>query len=247
MSALHVVMWMWTQSGFRCPYLPEHVNAMAAGLRRGMAGSPYRPVLVTDAGDKGIDPSVDVRPLWGDFSGLSNASGIHLPSCYRRLKLFDPATQADLGIAPGDRVCSIDLDAVVAGDMRPLLSRQEKFVGWAVRGTRHPKVYNGSMWLFTAGDLTEMWAGFDPARSPALANKAGFMGSDQSWLSYRLARAPGCAGWAYPQVASYPKELRVRRQGPPPSNGVVFFHGKDKPWHDRTQRESPWVKRLWGQ
>src|SRR3972149_1020268 len=119
MSATHIVMWKWMQPGFIHTYRAKHVNAMVTGLRvRGAVDDAVgRLVLVTDAGGDGIDPSVDVRPLWADLRGLWNASGKHLPSCYRRLKLFDPATQAGLGIKPGDRVCSIDLAAAAVGGL----------------------------------------------------------------------------------------------------------------------------------
>jgi hypothetical protein len=246
MSRLHVVLWLWRQDGFAHKYTVEHVNAAAAGLRRGMNGDQHRTVLVTNLETPELDPTVDTFPLWEDGSGLTNACGARLPSCYRRLKLFDPATQSAMGVEPGDRVCSLDIDSVVYGDLRPLMRRQEQFVGWAVRGARHPKVYNGSMWLFTAGDLTEMWRDFDPTKSPGEANRAGFMGSDQSWLSYKLARRTGCAGWTYPQVTSWPRELRMRRLRPAPGTGVVMFHGKEKPWHDDIQKANPWIRDLWG-
>jgi hypothetical protein len=62
--------------------------------------------------------------------------------------------------------------------MKPLLMRDQMFVGWAVPGTRHNKVFNGSMWMFTAGDeLQWMWDTFKPDQSPQRALQAGFYGS----------------------------------------------------------------------
>ena len=40
----------------------------------------------------------------------------------------------------------------------------------------------------TAGTLQEIWSDFDPATSPKEASDAGFRGSDQAWISYRLGR-----------------------------------------------------------
>jgi hypothetical protein len=63
------------------------VNRIARAIKRNARAVPVRVVCVTD------DPSgiteCDTHPLWDDCSKLRNASGAHLPSCYRRLKLYD--------------------------------------------------------------------------------------------------------------------------------------------------------------
>jgi hypothetical protein len=240
---LHIVLWKWHQPGFRSTYTAEHVNVMFAMLKRHLVKVNYRVVLVTDD-PAGVNPEVIVHPLWNDLSDLRNASGKHLPSCYRRLKLFDAATQTEMGIAKGDRIMSVDLDAIVSGDMRHVVQRPERFVGWAVRGMRHLRVFNGSMFLFTAGDLQEVWTEFDPNGSPATAQKNGYFGSDQSWLSYKLAKRHDCAGWGYPQVLSYPREC-MRRPILPRNSAIIFFHGKDKPWDEKVQKAAPWVLQYW--
>lgn len=247
---LHICVWKWYQEGFRIPYGPEHVNVMAAMLKRTMGDVPYRLLCITD-NVEGIDPSIATAPLWDDFKDVRNASGGQLPSCYRRLKLFDPATQAAMGIAPGDRIMSLDLDTVLLGpegalgaDLSEYVSNKHRWVGWRVRGTYHPWVFNGSLWLFTAGDLANLWTDFDVATSPQVTLKRGFFGSDQSWLSMNLARQKYAAGLTFPVIASYPREVR-RSKLVDKATRMVFFHGTMKPWHPVVQREAPWVLNHW--
>lgn len=235
-----LVLWKWHQQGYRDTYTMEHANLMANMLQRNLT-IPHRILLVTD------DPAgaeMETFPLWDDFKNLKNASGAHLPSCYRRLKLFDPETQTAMGIEKGSRIASIDLDACVIQNCDKLFTRKEKWVGWGVRGTYHQRVFNGSMWMFTAGEFVDLWKSFDPVRSPRAALQGGFMGSDQGWLSYNLARRPDCAGWSWPHVASFPREIyRLKRIDV--NNCIVFFHGRNKPWQTETLRIAPWLRRYY--
>lgn len=247
---LHIVVWKWHQEGFRIPYGPDQVNVMAAMLKRTMGDVPYRLVCVTD-NPKGVNPGVDTFPLWEDFKDVRNASGGQLPSCYRRLRLFEPATQTAMGIAAGDRIMSLDLDTVLLGepgelgaDLSACLTNEHRWVGWKRRGTYHPWVFNGSLWLFTAGDLAHLWTDFDVATSPQVTLKRGFFGSDQSWLSMNLAREKYAHGLALPLIASYPQEIR-RSKLVDKRTRMVFFHGTLKPWHPVVQREAPWVLKHW--
>lgn len=238
-----IVLWKWTQPNFKHVYSADHVNTMGDMILRHLNGMKANIICVTDD-PTGIEKHVRTFPLWGDLSQIPNRSGLNLPSCYRRLKIFDPLTQGQMGIDRGSRVVSMDLDTIIAGDLKPLLQKPQHFVGWAVRGTHHLRVFNGSMFMFTAGEHQEIWQRFDPRSTPDRCHKAGFLGSDQSWISYNFARDPTAGSWAYPQAVSYPKEVRRR---PILSRGtvMVMFHGKFKPWHEITQNESPWVREHW--
>jgi hypothetical protein len=236
------VTWKWKQDGFRSRYVADHVNAMAGMLDR-FVKAPHRIICVTDDPD---NVKVETYPLWDDCSKLKNVSGHHLPSCYRRLKLFDEKTQQSLGIAKGGRIVSIDLDTVILESMEALLKRQQMFVGWAVPGTRHQKVFNGSMWMFTAGDeLQWMWDTFKPERSPQLALQAGFYGSDQGYISHQLVYSQLCGSWTSQDgVLSYTRDIRAARILPKHAR-VVMFHGKRKPWDPIVKKESKWIERYW--
>lgn len=205
-------------------------------VRRNYDGD-VRVVCVTD------DPTgvvCETFPLWRDCATLPNASGAHLPSCYRRLRLFDPATQEAMGIAEGERIVSLDLDAVVVGKLNGLFDRPDAFVGWAVRGSHHPRVYNGSMWMLRAGAHPEVWTTFNPESSPKRAAAAGYRGSDQAWMTYRLNH---CVGWtAADGVYSYHLDVRGRPDLPPNAR-IVMFHGRVKPW--MAWADVQWVRALY--
>lgn len=220
---LHVVTFKWRSDSYRVRYSAEHVDVLEAMVRRHYRGD-LRFVCITDD-PRGIE--AETAPLWDDCAGLTNASGRQLPSCYRRLKLFDPATQRDIGMRPGDRLVSLDLDTVCVGNLNALWDREDDFVGWALPGTHHPRVFNGSMWMLRAGAEAHVWRDFDPETSPAEAKAAQFLGSDQSWMSYRLQ---GRAGWTQADgVYSFPQALRSA-QAVPADARVVMFHGFRKPW-----------------
>ena len=242
---LHIILWKWQDkvNRVRASYVAKHVNVMAAMLRRNLEKYPHRIVCITD------DPTgveTETFPLWEDCDFLANATKPNLPSCYRRLKLYDPATQKSLGIPEGDRIMSIDIDAVV---MREIVSLVEatasmRFVGWAVPGPHHPKVFNGSLQMFTAGDLDFIWSKFNPSTSPQQAKAAGFLGSDQSWLSMNLVSLEGCDGFRYPTIASWTQD--VKKLGIiSAKTHITFFNGRKKPWMGETRVEAGWVARYW--
>lgn len=239
---MHVfITWKWKQPGFREPYLGQYVNVMHRMLHRHTT-IPFRHICITDD-ETNIQGNIETFPLWKDMEDKPNYCGHHLPSCYRRLKIFSPIVQKQMGIRQGDRLVSIDLDAILVRNCDHLWRRPERFVGWARRGSRQPTVFNGSMFMWNAGDLEYLWTEFEPDRSPAEANKAGFLGSDQSWLSYKLMHEPFIGGFGA-TVQSYPTELR-RLNKLPNHTSLVFFHGRQKPWHPQTQHEAAWVAEHW--
>src|SRR3954467_801917 len=125
---LQIVLWKWEQPGANRAYLPEHVNVMCSMLRRNLVNTPHRIVCVTDS-EAGIT-ECETAHLWRDTDDLPNATGRHLPSCYRRLKLYERATQRDIGIDKGDRIMGIDLDSLITGDLREVVQTEGLFVGW---------------------------------------------------------------------------------------------------------------------
>lgn len=248
MSMVHVVLWKWKQAGFRETYTAEHVNIVARMCISNLPGMQVRVKCVTDD-PEGIMYPVETFPLWKDHDGLVNATGTHLPSCYRRLKLFDRLTQYEMGIPAGDWIVSIDLDSIVLAPFNALFKRMEElnaiYGGWGVRGTYHQTVFNGSFWLFRAGDtLQPLWSKFDPAVSPKLALSKGFLGSDQAWLSMNLTSRNDVYPIRAPEFVSYPREVR-RTHTLDRRTMIVFFHGSRKPWHPMEVRHQPWIARHW--
>lgn len=245
---LHVILWKWKQEGFRDNYIGEYVNIVAGMLRLHLPGMALRIVCVTDD-PTGIEAPTETFPLWNDHSTVLNASGKHLPSCYRRLKLFDRETQIALGINEGDRIMSLDLDTIIVQAFTDIMARIEKskaiFAGWGVRGIYHQTVFNGSFWTFRAGDhLQKIWSSFHPVKSPALCLKNGFLGSDQAWLSMNFALRNDVLPIRTPEFISYPREVR-RTHVLDRRARIVFFHGSRKPWHPLEFRQQVWITKHW--
>lgn len=245
---LHVILWKWKQAGFRDVYSSEYTNIVSSMVRLNLPGVAHRVVCVTDD-PEGIDPPTETFPIWGDHNDLLNASGKHLPSCYRRLKLFDRGTQIALGINEGDRIMSLDTDTIILQSFSDIIARIDKskavFAGWGVRGLYHQTVFNGSFWTFLAGDhLQEMWSRFDPIRSPHACLKQGFLGSDQAWLSMNFALRKDVLPIRTPEFLSYPREVR-RTHSLDRRARIVFFHGSRKPWHPAEYRQQTWITKLW--
>jgi len=176
-------------------------------------------------------------PLWNDFADLPSPHGGKNPSCDRRLRLFHP----DASQWFGERFVSLDLDAVITGDLSPVWNRPDAFVMWG--DTNRTTHYNGSMVLMTAGARRQVWDDFNPTTSPAEAKAAGQFGSDQAWISYRLG--PGEATWSTVDgVYSYRMHLQQRQELPPYAR-IVFFHGQVDPWSPAAQSKS-WVRQHYG-
>jgi hypothetical protein len=110
---------------------------------------PHRFLCITD------DPagvSCETYPLW-------NEPNVNLPqgrpNCYRRLKVF-----GDFGKELGDRLMSIDLDAVITGNITQIVDRKEDFVIW--KDVSQSTLYNGGMWCMTPGTRKQVWESFPP-------------------------------------------------------------------------------------
>jgi hypothetical protein len=230
---LSVVTWRWKpRRGYRSSFGPETVNVLRSMVRRWYP-KPHRFICVTDD-PAGIEPGIEIVPLWSQFADLANPNAPSGPSCYRRLRMFS----AEAGEMFGPRFVSLDLDCVITGDLTPLWDRPEAFVAW---GDTNPRThYNGSMILMTAGARRQVWDEFDPRTSPGQAKRAGHFGSDQAWISHRLG--PGEATWTtLDGVYSYRNHLKGSRILPPRAR-VVFFHGGVDPWSAEAAA-LPWVAR----
>lgn len=228
-----VVTWKWKgKADYRSKFGPEAVNTLRSMVARNF-NHPHRFICVTDD-PAGIDPRVEIVPLWNDFATLENPSGPQNPSCFRRLRMFAP----DAGRSFGPRFVSLDLDVVITADMRPLWLRPEPFVIWGDTNPSTP--YNGSMILLQAGARPQVWMNFDPVKSPKMAQALGYFGSDQAWIGACLGR--GEAMWTHKDgVYSYRNQIGVHRQELPENCRIVILHGQHDPWSFFPQQQA-WVK-----
>lgn len=228
-----VVCWRWKpKPGYRSKFGPETVNTLRRMVARHFQ-HPHRFICVTDD-PAGIDPEVEIVPLWDTFSNLENPSGPTNPSCFRRLPMFG----ADAAKLFGPRFVSLDLDVVIVGDMKPLWLRPEDFVIWGDTNPTTP--YNGSMMLMTAGARSKVFTEFDPVESPKKAQALGYFGSDQAWIGACLGR--GEAMWTRRDgVYSYRNEIGTYRLELPRNAKIIIMHGQHDPWDAIPQRQ-PWVQ-----
>lgn len=239
---LHVICWKWQHPTYRTKFTAHHVNVLAAMLRRTYS-QEYRLICVTDD-PEGIE--CETFPLWKDCGKLTNPSGAHLPSCYRRLRIFSSAATSEMGIADGERVVSIDLDVVILKDIHPMVMqhRRAPFAGWKGVGSYHAVTYNGTFFMFDAGRMKWLWDEFDPETSPRRANVARYFGSDQGWMSYKLAG--GAPGWTRDDgIYSFSSHIVGHYRQPPENARIVSFNGKQKPWDPEIQKKHPWLLDHW--
>lgn len=234
-TQLTIVCWKWHQENYKTRFTSEQVNILGRMVKRHYK-TPHRMVCITD-NPKGIT-EMETLELWKDHAGIPNVSGKHLPSCYRRLKIFSKEVGE---LLRARRIISLDLDIVLTGNVTHIFDRPDPFVGWKVPGVHVAEVYNGSIFLFDVGPYSWIWETFDQNKSPQLAKQAGYQGSDQGWISYCLkAREPG---WGrHDGVYSYPREVR-HAIGLPQGARLVIFHGQRKPWDARYSRDRAWIQK----
>ena len=232
-----IVVWCWngTHLGDR-PYKPEHANALRKAVARHLP-LPHRFVCVADS-TEGFDPEVEVHltpPEAAEIGALRSPEGGKFPSCYRRLYNFSEGAKAF-----GERLLCIDVDTVPTGDWSPLFAHAEPFVGWRPLRTWGKQLrFGGGLYLLTAGSRTGVWTDFHGAPSIAAARSAGFRGSDQAWISYKLASHEPYFG-RHAGIYSI-RDLSNGRLPLPKDARMVHFNGHVKPW------TSPltWVREHW--
>ncbi len=227
-----VVFWKWKAKNYRTSFSAESVNIARDMVRRNCT-MPLEFVCITDDGE-GLDPAIRVIPLWENPAPTYGEFG--RPNCTVRLKAFSPE-MADL---LGKRFIWFDLDMVVTGNIDHIIGAPERFAMWG--DTAYKFQYNGSLCLMDAGIFPHVWADFKGIESLQMARAAGFIGSDQSWISMKVGvgeRMFGKADGVYSFKNHY-KADNIRKL----IDGccIVFFHGQYDPWHANIQAEYPWVK-----
>lgn len=208
------VCYLWHQSGYRWTYTAAHVNRWAAMVDDHYQG-PHRIICISDRAD-GFGSGIEVMTLGQDRAALESPHGPGAPSCYRRLSVW----ARDAGEALGKRIVLMDIDCTIVASLAPLVDRPEPIV--MTQDPLFPEQYNGGMLMLDAGARPDVLEDFDGEPSIRAARAAGYRGSDQAWLSYKLGKQPA---WTHHDgVVSY------RKHGFNKSARVVMFHGSPKPW-----------------
>ena len=231
---MRVVCWLWPPARkYRSQFCAQHVNTFRNMVERHYH-DPHEVVCITNM-PEGIDERVRIVPLWDDYASVPSPHGGLSPACYRRLKAFSPEMKEIIG----PRFVSMDLDVCIVDDITPLLRREEDFVIWGSVLRTTP--YNGSMWMMDAGARAQVWTDFDPNISPVQTRKAGFHGSDQAWMCYKLGT--GEAQWTPESdgVYAFRSDIKRQRYKLPEDARIVFFQGHNDPWAPHSQKWAPWI------
>jgi|SRR5579862_887572 len=233
---ISIVTWMW--SGPLRTFLPQHVNALQKMIAAHLP-EPHRFICVCDS-SQGLSSSVEwfETPEAAKQLGLiASPEGPRFPSCYRRLWSFSKEAQA-----LGDRILVIDIDLVVLRDMRHVCARDEDFVGWRPYRDWGPKNrvrFGGGIYLLKTGSRAHVWEEFKGAASIKRARDAGYRGSDQAWISYRLAS--GNEVYWDKSFGLYSVRDLNHQLALPADACIVQFNGNEKPWQSRAQ----WARAHW--
>lgn len=174
-------------------FKPEHVVRLAALFKKHLT-IPHRFVCVTDEPPSREEallkyPGVEwitTPAAAAELGALRSPEGPKFPSCYRRLWSFSREARALLG----ERILVTDIDAVPVGNLDHIFKRHEPFVGWRpYRDWGRKLRIGGGIYLMDTGAHPKVYEEFAAGPHAAIraAAAAGFRGSDQAWLSYKLA------------------------------------------------------------
>lgn len=258
MADPNFVTWLWrapdggsTMYGAKKAFVADHVNRMASMIRRNWPGFSGRILCVTDQ-PEGIDPGVETIPIWSDLRQYGK--------CYLRLRAFDPAMAAVLG----EDIISIDLDAVITNDLRPLFENEtEPFRIWKIKRESRSELC-GSMWRLRIGYRPDVFTAFDPEVALQLRYTHGLIGSDQAWMAYTLGNdVPGWGqrdgifsfrlhGGQAGQVTTDPRRRKMMAQAQAElpkrikASRIWFFHGPDlDPSMSHLHMHNPFIAQHW--
>jgi hypothetical protein len=211
---LHISTWVWGSK-----YGPEYIERLRAGVARNMQ-SEYR---------------------WHVFSPEPEDEYLtEIPGCFCRLRAFDPVWQERHGIARGDRLVCMDLDAVVTGPLDDLFVRTEEFCILSGANSSNPCRFNGSVWMLRGGYRHDVWTDF--SLENVKQSKAYEFHDDQGWFDFKF---PNLVGWKVgPQsgIYAFQKPAWPKGNDLPKDARLVVFPG----WRDPAKfAHLEWIKRNW--
>lgn len=232
---ISVVVWLW-QSSLR-DFEPNHVNTEQKMFAKHF-GAQHRFICIADD-SRGLSRGVEFFPTpeaAKEAGKLLTPEGERFPSCYRRLWTFSADARA-----LGDVVLLLDIDLVLVRPINDLIDHLEEFIGWRpmARWGAHDRLAGG-MYALRTGTRTRVWDDFHGEESITQASRAGYRGSDQAWISYKLGR--DAAVWPERSGLYSIRDLRSGRAPLPADARLVQFNGPIKPWDS----ELPWVRKHWG-
>jgi hypothetical protein len=185
-----LITFKWKPKGdYRSQYTSEHVNMHYRGFKR-FYPKMRRYICITDD-PKGLDPDIETYPLWTEGSGLSNPTWPDGPACYPRLFVWSETFARLLNL---ERFAVLDIDMVPVAPQDAIFDRTEPLLVWRTGQQRIPLC--ASMLMMNAGTQAFVWEEFirNPAGAIELAQRQGYRGSDQAWITYCVGT--NCKGWS---------------------------------------------------
>jgi len=233
-----IVCWLWKNSKLSYTYKPEYVDVLTSMFKRHLT-IPHQIVCITDEPASSFTSNVIILPTPDEarkLNDLQTPEGNGFPTCYRRLWLFSEQARV-----LGSRIFLTDLDIVLVNNVDSVFNKNSDFVGWQAPGGSNSwgsNFFVGCLWQLRTGSRTQVWDDFvkDPKKAISDARGAGFRGSDQAWISYKL----------FKKEEKFKHEdgiyLFNRYDGKNPANAkIIQFNGNHKPWHSSVS----WVKDNW--
>lgn len=231
MSDINIICWWWNDWPDGNMKLGlEYVKRLQEGLQR-FTTMDYKLICFTD------------KPVEVDLMGICTRDISHVT--YLRWnfpKMYMYATEARLD---GEWIVSIDLDAIIVGNMDEILTINSDYVLTSCAGAYRPNMIGGSITAWHRKNQAELetllWHPLtqDHQRRELEIRRHG----SERW-HYRKTFTDGQVGfWEYllpGQVASYKRDCQ--RQGAfPEHTRIVRFHGDPRPH----EVDDTWVQEYW--
>lgn len=218
---------------------PEFVNRLAQLFKQFL---PVEHRFVCFADDpEGFSADVcwmQTPPAALELRKLRSPEGNRFPSCFSRLWGWSSEAAKHL-----NKFLLVDIDMIPVNDLTPIAIRPEPVIGWRpFRDWGRKLRIGGGIYLCTPGVYAHVWDDFvkNPHAAIAAARSAGFRGSDQAWLSHKLAHKIPIYGRS---SGIYSIRDLGHDHALPRDARLVQFNGPQKPWN-YTGRGA-WVARYW--
>lgn len=159
--------------------------------------------------------------------------------CLVRMRMFDEKWQRRINLLPRDRVVNIDVDCVITGPLDDLFNRDDEFTIMQGFNSTNPCPFNGSLWMFRAGERHDVWEDFSIDAHKKFNVPIHAIADDQGWLHYKFPEAKAYT----PQDGIYAFKKKTWTTGLelPKEARIVAFPGRNPAKYS----ELKWVRENW--
>ena len=225
-DVIHIVSWFWGQK-----YKPYFITKLRDALQRNMT-QPHTFNVVS--------PGAALKGQGFNSWSIADLPLLNEPGDVVRLRLFDWKWLEGHGIRKGDKVVDLDIDSIVTGPLDPLFDKFETFTILQHINTTNPNPYNGSIWMFKAGEYDSVWEDFSLEALREVPKHSIY--DDQAWV---WAKIPNANAWTPVEDGIYGFKKKGWPSGDalPDNARLVVFPGRRDP---RKLGHLDWVKKHWG-